>query len=67
MGVVPSSATRIVVVTESVGAQEFWADRWEVDIQDGGRTVKLFGTGSGDRAQRARRANLARDLGGGRG
>ncbi|MBE5453034.1 hypothetical protein E3G45_005024 [Mycobacteroides abscessus] len=40
------SVTRVVVEKEGVYT-EFWADSWIVDVQDGGRTVKLFAKGTG--------------------
>lgn len=59
MSRIPDSTTRIVVVTES-GAQEFWADSWDVHVQDGGATVKLFARGPGANAQEQRRRSLSR-------
>ncbi|MGL5441685.1 MAG: hypothetical protein ACRDDJ_04375 [[Mycobacterium] stephanolepidis] len=40
------SVTRVVIEKDNVYC-EFWADSWIVDIQDGGRTLKLFARGSG--------------------
>lgn len=40
------SVTRLVVEKDGVYT-EFWADSWIVDVQDGGRTVKLFAKGTG--------------------
>ncbi|MDM2402118.1 hypothetical protein PP613_23575 [Mycobacteroides abscessus] len=45
------TVTRLVVEKEGVYT-EFWADSWIVDVQDGGRTVKLFAKGSGVAAAR---------------
>lgn len=45
-GCASGGVTRLVVEKEGV-CTEFWADSWIVDIQDGGRTVKLFGKGTG--------------------
>ncbi len=33
---------------------EYWADSWELSLQDGGRTLKLFGKGSGSEAKALR-------------
>ncbi|WP_078345200.1 hypothetical protein [Mycobacteroides chelonae] len=43
------SVTRVVIEKDGVGT-EFWADQWIVDVQDGGRTVKLFANGTGVQA-----------------
>ncbi|WP_100513941.1 hypothetical protein [Mycobacteroides abscessus] len=45
------SVTRLVVEKEGVYT-EFWADSWIVDIQDDGRTAKLFAKGTGVAAAR---------------
>lgn len=45
------SVTRLVVEKDGVYT-EFWADDWDVHIQDGGRTVKLFARGQGVDAAR---------------
>lgn len=62
MGLVPSSATRVVIVTPD-GQHEFWADSWAESVQDEGQTLKLFARGSGDAARDARRESLSRDVG----
>lgn len=61
-GVIPISATRVVVVTPD-GQHEFWADSWTESAQDGGQTLKLFARGSGDAAREELRELLIRDLG----
>lgn len=62
MRLVPSLATRVVIVTPN-GQHEFWADSWTESVQDDGQTLKLFARGSGDAARDARRGSLIRDLG----
>lgn len=42
--------------------QEFWADTWEFSLQDGGRTLKILGTGIGDEARLQRDLELAKDI-----
>lgn len=41
--------TRLVVEKDSIYT-EFCSDRWDLDVQDGGKTVKLFAKGSGVQA-----------------
>lgn len=41
-----SKVTRVSIVTE-LGRYEYWGDRWEIDIQDEGRTLKLRARGEG--------------------
>jgi hypothetical protein len=38
---IPTTVTRIDVVDQN-GVHEFWADRWDIHIQDGGQTVKFI-------------------------
>ena len=61
-GVIPISATRIVVVTPD-GQHEFWADSWTESVRDGGQTLKLFARGSGEAAREELRESLIRELG----
>lgn len=42
--------------------KEFWADSWDVHIQDGGRTVKLFAKGDGEQPRVERAQALAADM-----
>lgn len=47
--------TRIVVVPTGGGApSEFWAHEFDISYQDGGRTLKLLATGTGEQADHAR-------------
>lgn len=41
-----ADVTRVVVEKGGVFT-EYWADSWDVHVQDGGRTVKLFARGDG--------------------
>lgn len=43
------SVTRLVVVKDGAYL-EYWADHWSVDVQDDGRTLKLFARGDGSAA-----------------
>lgn len=53
--------TRVVVVpTDGSGAQEFWADEFDIAYCDSGRTLKLFATGTGESARAQRSAELAK-------
>jgi len=61
-GVIPISATRIVIITPE-GQHEFWADSWAESVQDEGQTLKLFARGSGDAAREELRESLIHDLG----
>ncbi|SLH41544.1 hypothetical protein [Mycobacteroides abscessus] len=44
-----AKVTRLVIEKDGI-ATEFWADRWDLSIQDDGRTVKMFAKGSGVQA-----------------
>ncbi|OHU47253.1 hypothetical protein BKG82_26730 [Mycobacteroides chelonae] len=59
--------TRIVVIHRGAGGEpkytEYWADAWQVSVQDNGRTVKLISRGSGEEAIKARAAGLGEALG----
>ena len=59
--------TRIVVIHRGVGGEpkytEYWADAWQVSVQDNGRTVKLISRGSGEEAIKACAAGLGEALG----
>ena len=57
-----SATTRVVLVAGGV-TTEHWADSWHVLVQDGGRTVKLFASGTGGAAAQERKEALGRDLG----
>lgn len=52
---------RIVVVDQD-GAHEYWADRWEIHHQDGGKTLKLIQNGYGAAHQAVRYVELAKQL-----
>ena len=56
-----NAATRVVLV-EGGATTEHWADSWRVLVQDGGRTVKLFASGTGVAAAEDRKKALGRDL-----
>lgn len=57
-----SAVTRIDVVDQN-GVHEFWGDRWEIHLQDEGRTLKLFQKdGYGAAAKAMRDVSLARDF-----
>ena len=43
---IPTTITRVVVVERS-GVREYWADSWDIHIQDDGHTLKLFAKGYG--------------------
>lgn len=55
--------TRVVLITEDGEYPEYWADSWEVHIQDGGKTVKLIAKGNSAEAIAARNSALADLLG----
>lgn len=59
--------TRIVVIHRGAGGEptytEYWADTWQVSVQDNGRTVKLISRGNGEEAIKARYAGLGEALG----
>lgn len=42
---------------------EYWAEPWQVDIQDGGKAVKLKATGDPSNGTKARNAALGQALG----
>lgn len=44
-----ADVTRLVVEKDGVYT-EFWADSWDVHVQDDGRTLKLFSRGDGVQA-----------------
>jgi hypothetical protein len=54
--------TRVVVVKNSGITSETFAGHWRAFLQDEGRTLKLFGTGSGHEALQERDEALGRDL-----
>lgn len=64
---VPNSVTRIMIINTGGGVvQEFFADDWEIHVQDCGQTLKLRGNGDGHRAAIARSKALGEDLARGR-
>lgn len=54
--------TRVVILTELGGKYQFWADSWEFSMQDGSRTLKLFGRGEGHQARTRREMELAAQM-----
>lgn len=50
--------TRIHIRTD-LGQYEFWADSWEPEVQDDGRTLYVRGRGSGNYAKTQRDASMA--------
>lgn len=56
-----SQATRVQLQTD-LGRYEFWADRWEPEIQDDGRTLFLRGRGEGKQAKTQRDLALASEV-----
>lgn len=48
-----TNVTRIQLQTD-LGRYEFWADRWEPNVQDDGRTLHLRGRGEGHYAKTQR-------------
>lgn len=54
--------TRVVLVNAEGVIVEAWADSWDVRVQDGGRTVKLFAQGGGSAAAQERAAALRADI-----
>ena len=56
-----SAVTRVDVVDQD-GVHEFWGDRWEIHLQDDGRTLKLIQKdGYGAAARAIRDVALAKD------
>ena len=49
--------TRVVVIGGQV--EEFWGDEWYAELQDDGRTLKLFQIGEGHLAKHIRDKALA--------
>lgn len=45
-----TAVTRLFIQTD-LGRYQFWADRWELEIQDDGQTLHLHGRGSGNYAK----------------
>lgn len=45
-----SSSTHVHIQTD-LGQYQFWADRWEIEVQDDGRSVFLRGRGTGKYAK----------------
>lgn len=63
---IPKTVTRIDIVGSKSGRLgEFWADEWDVYVQDDGRTIKFFARGDGGKAHSERNASLGKDLVGG--
>lgn len=61
--------TRVVIVrkvqdigSEEPAVQEFWADSWDISIQDDNKTVKFYGQGSGAGARKQRSDAFAADV-----
>lgn len=60
---IPQTVTRIDIVGSKSGRLgEFWADEWEVSVQDDGKTVKFFAKGDGGKPRNERNASLGRGL-----
>ena len=59
---IPDTITRVTVVANRGVSCEVFADEWEVAIQDEGRTLKLFGKGSGQGPRGERDRALGSDL-----
>lgn len=60
---IPASVTRVTLVGgRGQGCTELWADSWRAEIQDDGRTLKLFPTGNGHEARQERDAALGKEL-----
>lgn len=57
-----SKVTRVDIIQEygALGAdREHWADSWTISVQDDGKTLKLFGKGTGAAARSIRNQALA--------
>jgi hypothetical protein len=61
---IPETITRIDLVggCRCGHPHEYWADEWEVSVQDDGKTLKLFAKGEGKQAQATRVASLSQAL-----
>lgn len=59
---VPETVTRVTVVKDSRVIAEVFAGSWRSFLQDDGRTVKLFGKGSGAKASAERGIALGEEL-----
>lgn len=57
-----AKVTRIVIVRPGTISIECWANSWVPDLQDDGRTLKLFAHGDGMVELTARNTTLAEDL-----
>jgi hypothetical protein len=51
-----------ITVVDHRGCREFWADSWDMQLQDDGHTLKLVATGEGLQAQYERGMALTEKL-----
>lgn len=56
-----SEVTRVHIITE-LGRYEYWGDSWELELQDDGRTLKMWARGDGEKAKAERVRALGIDF-----